>query len=231
MHTETCEYRLGKVVPLHSFYEGVPPPVRVGNVDFETYLDKADLKRFFWGSAVRPHLFFLPSTLTWTEREASFDWYNGVISQCVRADRSGWNGAWVAEHHNHSFGGIVPCPELLLASVAAQTTRLRLGLGVVILPLHRPIDTAERIAMLDQLSSGRLELGLGTGVFAFEYTARSLSLNGKWQRFYECHTTLAEALMVGSCGAHQSNGEVVRVLPWCHQLPMPPAWIGLGGSR
>ena len=73
------------------------------------------------------------------------------------------NSAWIAQHHFHEAEGGLPAPFAFLGFVAAQTSRIRLGTGIVTLPLENPVRVAEDAAVLDLLSNGRLELGVGTG--------------------------------------------------------------------
>ena len=67
----------------------------------------------------------------------------------------------VVEHHFLTTFSMSPCPEVILSAIAAQTKHIRLGFGVVILPYHHPVRVAERIAMLDHISKGRVEFGTG----------------------------------------------------------------------
>jgi len=81
------------------------------------------------------------------------------------ADTIGFDEAWFGEHHS---GGAEPIgdPMLFIAHVAAQTKYIRLGTGVVSLPYHNPLWVADRLAMLDHLTRGRVMLGLGPGALA-----------------------------------------------------------------
>jgi alkanesulfonate monooxygenase SsuD/methylene tetrahydromethanopterin reductase-like flavin-dependent oxidoreductase (luciferase family) len=79
------------------------------------------------------------------------------------ADRLGFDSVWVAQHHFGPTVGSLPSPLPFLAAVAARTTRVRLGTAVVILPLEHPVRLAEDAAVVDLISGGRLELGLGSG--------------------------------------------------------------------
>ncbi len=88
--------------------------------------------------------------------------FDEAIEQCVAADELGYKSVWFAEHH-FSGVGIVPDPLLLLAAVAQRTRRIRLGTAISILPFHNPVRLAEQAAMVDVLSGGRLELGVGRG--------------------------------------------------------------------
>lgn len=89
--------------------------------------------------------------------------YRLATAQIVHAERLGFDTAWVGQHHFHAHEGGLPAPFVFLAHVAAATTRIRLGTGVVTLPLESPLRVAEDAAVLDLLSDGRLELGVGSG--------------------------------------------------------------------
>ena len=96
--------------------------------------------------------------------------YRLATAQIVHAERCGFDSAWVAQHHFHEDEGGLPGPLVFLAQVAAQTSRIRLGTAIVTLPLELPIRVAEDAAVLDLMSGGRLEVGVGPGgnLTAFE---------------------------------------------------------------
>ena len=87
--------------------------------------------------------------------------YRLATAQIVHAERCGFDSAWVAQHHFHEDEGGLPAPFVFLAQVAAQTSRIRLGTGIVTLPLELPIRVAEDASVLDLMSGGRLEVGVG----------------------------------------------------------------------
>src|SRR5277367_2527739 len=89
--------------------------------------------------------------------------YRLAAEQIVHAERHGFDSAWVAQHHFRAEEGGLPAPFVFLAHVAARTSRIRLGTGIVTLPLENPVRVAEDASVLDLLSGGRLELGVGTG--------------------------------------------------------------------
>ena len=89
--------------------------------------------------------------------------YRFAAAQAQLAERLGFDTVWVAQHHFHGDEGGLPSPLVLLAHLAARTTRIRLATGVVTLPLENVVRVAEDAAVVDLLSGGRLELGLGSG--------------------------------------------------------------------
>jgi putative FMN-dependent luciferase-like monooxygenase len=97
--------------------------------------------------------------------------YRLATAQIVHAERCGFDSAWVAQHHFHEDEGGLPAPFVFLAQAAAQTARIRLGTGIVTLPLELPIRVAEDAAVLDLMSGGRLELGVGPGGNLSAYAA------------------------------------------------------------
>lgn len=97
--------------------------------------------------------------------------YRLVTAQIVHAEALGFDSAWVAQHHFHEAEGGLPSPLVFLASVAARTQRIRLGTGVVTLPLESPVRVAEDALVLDLIAGGRLEFGVGTGGTPTSFTA------------------------------------------------------------
>ena len=91
------------------------------------------------------------------------DRYALATAQLQHAERHGIGRAWVAQHHFRAAEGGLPSPLVFLAHAAAHTNRLRLGTGVITLPLEDPVRVAEDAVVADLLSGGRLDLGLGSG--------------------------------------------------------------------
>jgi putative FMN-dependent luciferase-like monooxygenase len=89
--------------------------------------------------------------------------YRLAAEQIVQAERCGLDSAWIAQHHFHEREGGLPAPFAFLGFVAAKTSRIRLGTGIVTLPLENAVRVAEDAAVLDLLCNGRFELGVGTG--------------------------------------------------------------------
>ncbi len=90
------------------------------------------------------------------------DYYEQILEQVNWAEELGYECFWFGEHH-FDFFGVVPSPPVLMAVAAKRTHKIRLGVAVSLLPYRNPILTAEEYAMVDVLSVGRLDFGVGRG--------------------------------------------------------------------
>src|SRR5262245_62633632 len=97
--------------------------------------------------------------------------YRLATAQLLLAERCGFDAAWIAQHHFHEDEGGLPSPFVFLSQIAVQTSRIRLGTGIVTLPLELPIRVAEDAAVLDLMCGGRLEVGVGGGGNLSSYAA------------------------------------------------------------
>ncbi|MCP5086670.1 MAG: LLM class flavin-dependent oxidoreductase [Rhodobacteraceae bacterium] len=89
--------------------------------------------------------------------------YNLILDSAEWADQNGFVRLWTPERHFHSFGGLSPNPSVLAAALAAKTKKVQICAGSVVLPLHDPIRVAEEWAVVDNLSNGRVGLGVACG--------------------------------------------------------------------
>lgn len=120
--------------------------------------------------------------------------YRLATAQILHAEAEGFDSAWVAQHHFHEHEGGLPAPLVFLAQVAALTSRIRLGTGIITLPMEHAIRVAEDAAVLDIISGGRLELGVGSGGNPAAFAAFSLRDEDRRARFDENLALLADAL-------------------------------------
>ena len=141
----------------------------------------------------------------------------------VVAEEVGFDSVWTTEHHG-APDGYLPSPLVALASIAATTTRVRLGTNIALAPLYQPIRLAEDGAVLDQLSGGRLILGLGLGYRPEEFAALGVDVRRRLALLRDAVRVLRQAWS-GSPVAVTPDLEVpVRPLPL--QAGGPPIWLG-----
>jgi putative FMN-dependent luciferase-like monooxygenase len=177
--------------------------------------------------------------------------YALATAQIQRAEAEGFDSAWVAQHHFHAAEGGLPAPMVFLAHVAARTSRIRLGTGIVTLPLESPIRVAEDAAVLDLLAGGRLELGIGSGGNPAAFAAFGLredsrrdifdahvaqladALGGRalpgGDRVYPAHPALLDRLWYASFSVHgaRAAGRLGAGLLLSRTQPRPPGRPGL----
>jgi alkanesulfonate monooxygenase SsuD/methylene tetrahydromethanopterin reductase-like flavin-dependent oxidoreductase (luciferase family) len=116
----------------------------------------------------------------WSEQAV----YDSALEQALHAESFGYHSVWIAEHHFNDYG-LCPAPTVLAAFIAARTATLRLGMGVSLLPLHHPVDLAEHLAVLDVVSGGRLDVGIGRGGTLQDYETFQSDRNDSRQRVEE----------------------------------------------
>ncbi len=107
-----------------------------------------------------------------------------ILNEAVYAEAVGLHSAWIGEHHFSTLG-VLSCPDLVLANVAARTKRIRLAPAVTVLPLHHPIRVAEQWATLDLLSGGRVDFAAGRGYDRREYLPLGVSFEDNQDIFEE----------------------------------------------
>jgi len=158
------------------------------------------------------------------------DGVSGVIADTrnmiATAEAIGFDIAWFAEHHFTNYSVSVS-PLMMCAHMAGLTKRIRLGAGVVVLPLYHPMRVAQEIGLVDQLSDGRCVLGLGTGYQVYEFENFAAPLSQKTDIFLEYWTVLEQAMTRGHASFEgryiQAKDTVFTVRPV--QSPMPPLFI------
>jgi len=122
--------------------------------------------------------------------------YRMGIEQVVMAERCGFDSVWIAQHHFNEDEGGMPSPLVFLAYAAARTQRIRLGTGIITLPLENPVRVAEDTIVLDMLSGGRLEVGMGPGGTPSSFTAFGHD-NAQRNEIFERHLAQVRAAWHG----------------------------------
>jgi alkanesulfonate monooxygenase SsuD/methylene tetrahydromethanopterin reductase-like flavin-dependent oxidoreductase (luciferase family) len=150
------------------------------------------------------------------------DVYDGRLSLLAEADLGGFAVYHLAEHHGTPLG-MAPSPAVFLAAAARVTRRIRLAPTTFVVPLHDPLRLAEEIAMLDQLSHGRLEVGVGRGSSPFEAAMYGLEPGEATHRFDALVEAVLEAVRTGEFRRPGGGAAVAMHLP-AHQRPHPPLW-------
>jgi alkanesulfonate monooxygenase SsuD/methylene tetrahydromethanopterin reductase-like flavin-dependent oxidoreductase (luciferase family) len=152
--------------------------------------------------------------------------YEQRLALLRKADAAGFRGYHLAEHHGHGLSA-TPSQTVFLSAVARETERLRLGLLVACLPLHHPIRLVEEICMLDQLSGGRVDLGIGRGISPFEHRLFGVDPDASRQRFAEILPMVVQGLSTGrmhSIGAEHFDFPEIELPVEPVQRPYPPLW-------
>ena len=141
--------------------------------------------------------------------------YGSALELCEEAEHLGCHSIWLSEHHLFD-DGYLPQPLTFAAAVAARTRRARIGTAIVIAPLHHPVELAEQSVVVDVLSGGRLDLGIGAGYRVPEFELYGAELEGRYGSTTRCATELRRL--------------------WATVTPRPvqptvPIWFGFQGPK
>jgi alkanesulfonate monooxygenase SsuD/methylene tetrahydromethanopterin reductase-like flavin-dependent oxidoreductase (luciferase family) len=142
--------------------------------------------------------------------------YGFTLELCEEADRLGCHSVWFTEHHRFD-DGYLPQPLTIAAAVAARTRRIRIGTGIVIAPLHHAVELAEQAAVVDIISGGRLELGLGAGYRIPEFDLFGADIRTRYETT-DGRVTELRRLWDG----------IITPEPVQHPLPL---WLGYQGPK
>ena len=144
------------------------------------------------------------------------------------ADRLGYRRYWVAEHHNMP-GVASAAPEILIAVLARETARIRVGSGGIMLPNHAPLKVAENFRLLEALYPGRIDLGIGRAPGSDRLTALALRRSPQALGADDLPSQLGDLLAFASGGFPAGHPfQAVSAMP--NDVPLPPVWL-LGFER
>ena len=155
--------------------------------------------------------------------------FAGRLKLAEAYDRAGFHAYHLAEHHGTPLG-CAASPGLFLAALAQRTSRLRFGPMVYLLPFYHPLRLIEEVCMLDQMSGGRLELGIGRGVSPFETANYALDFAQTQPMYHEAFQVLLQGLAsdeLSFAGKFYRFDNVPMILHPV-QRPHPPLWYGVG---
>jgi len=156
--------------------------------------------------------------------------YRERLDLLADAESYGFDIYHLAEHHGTPLG-LVPSPSVFLAAAAVRTTRIRLCPLVYVLPLYHPVRLAEEIAMLDQLSAGRLEVGFGKGGVPYELLPYGVKPGDAQRRYDEVFDSVMRALESGTIGSPGTGENVADMPVRTRQAPCPPVWYPTSNPR
>lgn len=153
-------------------------------------------------------------------------YYRNILEQVALAEELGFECFMFNEHHFLGYGGLVANPAVMLSAAAAQTSRIRLGPCISILTLRHPLQIAEDYAMVDAISGGRLEFGIGAGNTALDYRVFAIPAEEGRSRFREAHDIVLGAW---TSERFRYDGdfwrfEEISLYPRPLQQP-PPIWV------
>ncbi len=163
---------------------------------------------------------------------SSASYYGQILDQIDIIEELGFDSVWFGEHHyaGYSFGA----PAVIATAAAGRTRRLRLGTGVSLIPLHHPLVLAEEYAMLDVLSGGRLEYGIGRGFLNYAYHLMGIDRSESFDRFREGTDLIIAAWTAAKPFSFQGKFwqlEDYQFFPPPVQKPFPPIYASGTMSR
>ena len=160
--------------------------------------------------------------------------YDQVVEECQLAEDVGFGACWVNDHQATEGENYWPSPLTRLAGVATTTERLDLVTSVMILPLYHPLHVAQRAAMLDLMSNGRVVLGVGLGYVQKEFDAFNVPMDERAGRQIEGLKFLDRFFTADEAFSFESpffSVEDWEPLPQPVQEPRPPLWVGGWGDK
>ncbi|HEY5250137.1 MAG TPA: LLM class flavin-dependent oxidoreductase [Acidimicrobiales bacterium] len=169
----------------------------------------------------------IPVAEPW-DAESEHRAYKNTLTQALAGEKFGWDAFWTVEHHFLSEYSHCSNPEILYGAIAAQTSRMRLGYGVRLMPqpYNHPVRTAESVAVLDLISDGRVDFGTGRSATRMEmegFGVNPAETRAMW------HEAISHVVGCWTNDEYEFSGQFWnmpkrRVIPKPLQKPHPPIW-------
>ena len=165
------------------------------------------------------------------EDKSEEQYYKDFFDEAVYAEELGYDSVWIGEHHFNRY--ICPAPQVVGAALAQRTKKMRIGTAVALLPHHDPIRLAEDYALLDLLSGGRLDFGVGRGFIKGIYDGFNQSMVESRERFNEVLEVIERAWTQETFSYEGKfyNIHNITILPRPLQKPAPPIYMAAALSR
>src|ERR1700691_5547556 len=159
--------------------------------------------------------------------------FQDALDQVELADRLGIDHAWEVEHHFLEEYSHSSAPEVFLAAASQRTKNIRLGHGIIQLTTNQPHRVAERVATLDLISGGRVELGMGEGTGPAELHPFGVRVRDKRDRWEEAVQAIIPMFTRDSWEFHGKYHDFParNVVPKPYQKPHPPLWVACSNIR
>ncbi len=154
--------------------------------------------------------------------------YNLRMEQIEVLDKAGYYAYHLAEHHTPAVHSLAPSQNVFLAAVSQRTTNIRFGPGICVLPLHHPVQLIEEYCMLDHLSGGRLEIGVGRGgVFEAFFWGQDSDVEANYARYRETLSAVQNGLSHDELTHHGEfyNFDELQCFPNPIQKPGPVIYV------
>lgn len=158
------------------------------------------------------------------------DYYKNFFDEVTYAEELGFDSMWIGEHHFCRY--ICPAPQIVAAAIAQRTKKIRIGTAIALLPHHDPVRLAEDYALVDLLSGGRLDFGVGRGFIKATYDGFNQSMDESRERFGECLEIIERAWTQPkfSYEGQFYKAKDVAILPRPIQKPAPPIFMAAAVS-
>ena len=176
--------------------------------------------------------FAIMTHLPWPEGKEPRTVVEETIEEVQHGEALGFHSAWFAEHHFTRYG-LGSSSMLIAAGIAARTSTIRLGMAVLVPPLHNPIRLAEDTATLDLMSNGRLDVGFGRGAARYEFVPFGIDAGETQDRFQES-VNMIEGMWTTPDYSRKGrfySVEKANLVPQVVQRPHPPVYIAASRTQ